>query len=222
MEEIKLKPIKQLTTQDIVYRQVREAILNGVIGSDEIFTEVQLAGTLNTSRTPVRGALKDLVKEGLLVSIPRKGLTVRKITPEEQDEIFLLRSSIEVEVIKKLLASNISQEQLTVLKTIIQQQEEAMKNDDNIKFIDLDQEFHLALTRLANYTLMEQVLNNLHNLTQLMGLKAVRRIGRMKDVLKEHRQIIKGIEEKDSMSASKYILDHLNNTKETLNDVENS
>ncbi|MDQ0219560.1 GntR family transcriptional regulator [Peribacillus cavernae] len=222
MEEIRLKPIKQLTTQDIVYKQVKEAILNGVIASEEIFTEVQLAETLNTSRTPVRGAIQNLVKEGLLVSIPRKGLTVRKITAEEQDEIFLLRSSIEVEVIKKLSKSHISREQLLPLKVIIQQQEEAMKNDDNITFIDLDQTFHLSLTRLANYTLMEQVLNNLHNLTQLMGLKAVSRKGRMKDVLKEHRQIIQAIEERDSKSASKFILDHLYKTKQTLNDVDNS
>lgn len=91
-----------------------------------------------------------------------------------------------------------------------------MENDDNIRFIDLDQEFHLSLARLANYKLMEQVLNNLHNLTQLMGLKAVSRKGRMKDVLMEHNQIIKAIEDRDSGLASKFILDHLRKTKETL------
>lgn len=222
MEEIKLKPIEQKTTQDIVYKQVMDAILNGSISNEEIFTEVQLAETLNTSRTPVRGAIQNLVKEGLLVSIPRKGLTVRKITSEEQDEIFLLRSSIEVEVIRKLIVKGTTKEQLLVLKNIIQRQEEAMNNDDNISFIDLDQIFHLSLTRMANYKLMEQVLNNLHNLTQLMGLKAVSRKGRMKDVLLEHRQIIQSIEDKDSDLASNYILNHLKKTKQTLNDVDNS
>jgi DNA-binding GntR family transcriptional regulator len=221
VEEIKLKPIEQQTTQDIVYKQVMEAILNGSIRNGEIFTEVRLAETLNTSRTPVRGAIHDLVKEGLLVSIPRKGLTIRKITREEQDEIFLLRSTIEVEVIKKLTESKFSAEQLMILKNIIQQQEEAMKRDDNITFIDLDQIFHLTLTRLANYKIMEQVLNNLHNLTQLMGLKAVSRKGRMKDVLREHREIIQAIENKDSKHASQCILDHLSKTKQTLNDVDN-
>jgi DNA-binding GntR family transcriptional regulator len=217
LEERYLKPIQQQTTQDIVYKQVLDAILNGAITRDEVFTEVQLAETLNTSRTPVRGALQTLVKEGLLVSIPRKGLTVRKISQEEQDEIFLLRSSIELEVMKKLTTTKVSKEGLMLLKHLILQQEEAMNNDDNIHFIDLDQEFHLTLTRLSNYKLMEQVLINLHNLTQLMGLKAVSRKGRMKEVLGEHRQIIHSIEEKNSESASKFILDHLSNSKSALN-----
>jgi len=216
MEGMKLKPIKEKTTQDMVYKLVMEAILSGGISNEEIFTEVQLAESLNTSRTPVRGAIQDLVKEGLLVSIPRKGLTVRKITPEEQEEIFLLRSWIEDKAVKKIIKNNISTEQLIFLKDIIQEQEEAMKKDDNIKFIHLDQEFHLSLTRLANYKLMEQVLNNLHNLTQLMGLKAVSRKGRMKDVLMEHQQIIKAIEMKDSTLASKFVLEHIRKTKEAL------
>lgn len=223
MEGIQLKPIeKEKTTQDKVYNQIKKAILFGGISTDEIFTEVQLAESLNTSRTPVRAAIQDLVKEGLLVSIPRKGLTVRKITPEEQDEIFLLRSTIEVEVVKKLTEVITSPEQLRVLKLILKQQEEALQNDDAISFIKLDHEFHISLTKLANFTIIEQVLNNLHNLTQLMGLIAVRKQGRMKNVLLEHKQIILAIEEKNPERASHEILNHLEKTKETLIIVDNS
>ncbi|MEK4010258.1 GntR family transcriptional regulator [Peribacillus sp. FSL M8-0224] len=223
MAGIHLKPIeKERTTQDKVYKQIKKAILFGGITSDEIFTEVQLAERLDTSRTPVRAAIQDLVKEGLLVSIPRKGLTVRKITPEEQDEIFLLRSAIEVESVKKLTKEITSPEQLRLLKLILKQQEEALQNDDAISFIKLDHEFHLSLTRLANFTIIEQVLNNLHNLTQLMGLKAVSKLGRMKNVLMEHTQIIQALEEKNPELASQAILNHLEKTKETLIMVDNS
>ncbi|MGR6342299.1 GntR family transcriptional regulator [Priestia megaterium] len=223
MESIQLKPIeKEKTTQDKVYKEIKKAILFGGITSDEIFTEVQLAERLNTSRTPVRAAIQDLVKEGLLISIPRKGLAIKKITPEEQEEIFLLRSAIEVEAVKKLTEVITSPEQLRVLKLILKQQEEALENDDAIRFIELDHEFHLSLTRLANFTIIERVLKNLHNLTQLMGLKAVSRQGRMKNVLMEHNQIIQSIEEKDSKQASQVILNHLEKTKETLIIVDNS
>ncbi|ASS93779.1 hypothetical protein BS1321_07220 [Peribacillus simplex NBRC 15720 = DSM 1321] len=222
MWRIQLKPIeKERTTQDKIYKQIKKAILFGGIASDEIFTEVQLAERLNTSRTPVRAAIQDLVKDGLLVSIPRKGLTVRKITPEEQDEIFLLRSAIEVESVKKLTQEITTPEQLRLLKLILKQQE-ALQNDDAISFIRLDHDFHLSLTRLANFTIIEQVLNNLHNLTQLMGLKAVSKHGRMKNVLMEHNQIIQALEEKNPELASQAILNHLEKTKETLIIVDNS
>lgn len=222
MDVVSLKPIKkEITTQDKVYKQIKKAILFGGISQDEIFTEVQLAETLNTSRTPVRAALQDLVKEGLLVSIPRKGVTVRKITQEEQDEIFLLRSSIEVQVVKKLTEVITSPDHLKILRLIVEQQQEALENEDAIRFIELDHEFHLSLTRLANYSIMEEVLQNLHNLTQLMGLKAIRKQGRMKNVIKEHSEIIQSLETGNSELVSAVILNHLDNTKDTLNDLAN-
>jgi DNA-binding GntR family transcriptional regulator len=222
MEVRSLKPIKkEITTQDKVYKQIKNAILFGGISSDEIFTEVQLAETLDTSRTPVRAALQDLVKEGLLVSIPRKGVTVRKITQEEQDEIFLLRSSIEVQVVKKLTEVITSPDQLKILRLIVEQQQEALQNDDAIKFIELDHEFHLSLTRLASFGIIEEVLQNLHNLTQLMGLKAIRQKGRMKSVVKEHSEIIDALEQRNAELASTAVLSHLDNTKDTLNDLQN-
>lgn len=223
MEGISLKPIKkERTTQDKVYKKIKKAILFGGISPDEIFTEVQLAETLNTSRTPVRAAIQDLVKEGLLVSIPRKGVTVRKITQEEQDEIFLLRSSIEVQVVKKLTEVITSSDQLEILKLLVEQQQEAIQNDDAVSFIELDHEFHLSLTRLANFRIIEEVLHNLHNLTQLMGLKAVRKQGRMKNVIKEHSEIIQAIEARNAELAAAVILTHLDNTKDTLIYLENS
>lgn len=223
MEGAKLKPIeKEKTTQDKVYKEIKKAILYGGITSDEIFTEVQLAEKLNTSRTPVRAALQDLIKEGLLVSIPRKGMTVKKLTEDEQKEVFLLRSAIEVEAVKKLIEIITFPEQLKSLKLIVKQQDEALQNDDAIRFIGLDHEFHLSLTKLAKFTIMEQILTNLHNLTQLMGLRAVRQPGRMKSVLVEHQQIIQAIEEKNPDLASKMILNHLEKTKETLMVIDNS
>lgn len=222
MKGVSLKPIKkEITTQDKVYKQIKQAILFGGISLGDIFTEIQLAETLNTSRTPVRAALQDLVKEGLLVSIPRKGVTVREITPAEQDEIFLLRRSIEAQVVKKLVEVITSPDQLKILRVIVEEQEEALQNDDAIRFIELDHEFHLSLTRLANFGIIEEVLQNLHNLTQLMGLKAIRQKGRMKNVVKEHSEIIDALEQRNAELASAVILSHLDNTKDTLNDLEN-
>ncbi|WHY67701.1 GntR family transcriptional regulator [Neobacillus sp. SuZ13] len=223
MEKIQLKPIqKETTTQDKVYNQIKKAILFGGFSRDEIITEVQMAEKLNTSRTPVRAAIQDLVKEGLLVWIPRKGVTVRKITPEEEEEIFLLRRNIEVQVAKNVLKVMKSPEELTILKKIVSQQEEALKNDDAVKFIELDHAFHITLTQIAKYSIMEQVLQNLHNLTQLMGLKAVKKEGRATNVIKEHNQIIQALIEKDPNLVEQYILEHLDNTKETLLHVGNS
>jgi len=216
MNRFNLNPIiKEETTKERVYKEIKSAILTGRILADEIFTEVKLAETLNTSRTPVRESLQDLLKEGLIISIPRKGLKVRKVTKNEMEQIFLLRKSIESEVIQKL-ASTITQQQIEMLKEICAEQEEAMNNGDEVTFISLDQEFHLTLTRLANYELVEQILVNLHNLSTLIGLQAVKKKNRMNEVLQEHRTIIQALSDKNALQAAASIVDHLANTKSSL------
>lgn len=216
MNRFNLNPIiKEETTKERVYKEIKSAILTGRILADEIFTEVKLAETLNTSRTPVRESLQDLLKEGLIISIPRKGLKVRKVTKNEMEQIFLLRKSIESEVIQKL-ASTITQQQIVMLTEICAEQEEAMNNGDEVSFISLDQEFHLTLTKLANYELVEQILLNLHNLSTLIGLQAVKKKNRMNEVLQEHRTIIQALSDKDAIQAAASIIDHLANTKSSL------
>jgi DNA-binding GntR family transcriptional regulator len=217
MGNFDLKPIvKEQTTQEKVYSQIKESILNGVIDSSSVFTEVKLAEFLNTSRTPVRAALQNIEAEGLIVPIHRKGYTVRKVSPEDQEEIFLLRNSIETQVITRV-AAIITTKQLTGLHKLLEEQEKAMMNEDGINFIDLDTEFHIRMARIGKYNLIEQILLNLQDLSKLIGLKALSQQGRMKNVLVEHKQIVAALEERDSDLAVQRMMDHLKNTHNTLN-----
>ncbi|NHN33426.1 GntR family transcriptional regulator [Paenibacillus agricola] len=218
ISKFNLQPItKSSTTKERAYNEIKHVILNGYISSDEIFTEVQLAEFLKTSRTPVREALQDLIKEGLIVSIPRKGMTVRKVTENEMEQIFLLRTTIETKVIQKL-TEIITSEQLALLRAICKQQEEAMLINDTIAFIQLDQDFHTALTKFVDYELIEQMLLNLHNLSQLIGLRAIKKSNRMKEVIEEHLAIISSLEFKNSEQSVIAITNHLSKTKDSVMD----
>ncbi|WP_282940065.1 GntR family transcriptional regulator [Paenibacillus sp. RC67] len=207
--------VKHTTTKERAYNEIKKVILNGYISSKEIFTEVQLANSLNTSRTPVREALLDLMKEGLITSIPRKGMSIRKVTESEIEQIFVVRSSIESEVMKKL-AETINEEQLEQLKYSCEQQEKAMQESDEVGFIHLDQQFHSTLIHFAGFELIEQILLSFHNLSQLIGLKAVKKSNRMQEVLLEHLKIISTLERRDPEAAVLTMIEHLNRTKESI------
>ncbi|SDI05533.1 GntR family transcriptional regulator [Alteribacillus bidgolensis] len=222
MGDLRLSPIvKEETTKERVYRQIKEAILSGQIPQNTTFTEVQLANLLNTSRTPVRESVQDLQKEGLIISIPRKGLQVKNISSIEQEQIFLLRTSIEVDVIKKL-TSVITEDQINKLNNIYTEQLKAKEENDNLKFIELDQEFHSFPLKVMNYTLVEQIILNLNELTRLIGIKALKKYGRMDEVLSEHKDIILAIEKKDSDLAADALKKHLNNTGQVLEMIQKS
>jgi len=207
--------VKPTTTKERVYNEIKKVILNGYISSKEVFTEVQLADSLNTSRTPVREALLDLMKEGLITSIPRKGMSIRKVTDKEIEQIFIVRASIESEVMKKL-AETITEQQLKQLKISCDQQEKAMRDNDEVTFIHLDQQFHSTLIHLAGFELIEQILLSFHNLSQLIGLKAIKRNNRMQEVLQEHRKILSTLEQRNAEAAVQTMVEHLQRTKQSI------
>ncbi|WP_078429846.1 GntR family transcriptional regulator [Alkalihalobacterium alkalinitrilicum] len=219
MSEFNLRPIhKEETTKERVYRQIKEAILKGDITDNQFFTETQLADSLNISRTPVREALQNLMKESLIVSTPRKGFKVKTITPKEQEEILLLRKSIETKTIEQL-ARQITEEQLAYFKELRAKQIKAMKANDNLTFIEIDQEFHLSIVRFIGYQLIEEILLNLHELTRLIGLKAIKKYGRMDEVIEEHRKIISALEQGEATLAANLMYEHLTATGESLDEI---
>lgn len=220
MKELNLRPIiREETTKDRVYREIKEAILTGKIPSDIIFTEARLSELLNTSRTPVREAVQDLLKEGLVVTIPRKGLQVKTITPIEKEQIQLLRTTIETTIIYKA-AKVMSEVDINRMKSIYQKQLEARDENNTLRFLELDHAFHAVPFKALRYELGQQLLGNLKDMTHLIGLKALKKYGRMNEVLQEHEAIIERLEAKDSTGAAEQMRSHIARTGDILDSIQ--
>ena len=66
------------------YRQLEEMIVTLVLPPGAILSEATLSGLTGIGRTPIREALKRLEHQGLVTSMPRKGLIVRDMKVEDQ------------------------------------------------------------------------------------------------------------------------------------------
>ena len=230
-----MQPIaKRKTTKEIVYDQLKKEILRGNIPPERVMTEMSLAESLHISRTPVREAVSELTKEGLLSHIPRKGFQVRQINEHEMDQILYLRRAVEKRSMK-MLVSHVSEDKLKEIDEIILDQKKAIKEGDRIKYIELDQIFHRKLLKLSNQNILVDILQELYNLTRLIGHAAISNEGRMEEVIKEHSAIVdalrKGREEEASLlmerhlvatgeSVKKQMKLDLQNKKEENNDAE--
>jgi len=73
-----------------VYVALRTAILNGEYAPGERLVEADLALRFRTSRGPIRSALKELERRGLVVIAPRRGTFVRSFTTNDVEEILTL------------------------------------------------------------------------------------------------------------------------------------
>jgi len=220
MNKLNIPPIERVkTTKEVVYDQIKNAIFNGDISRDEMITETMLAQSLNTSRTPVREAVGDLLNEGLLVSVPRKGLKVREISPSEKEQIIFLRLSIEKEGLKRLVP-HVTPTQINHLRGILELQKEALLDNNRIKFIEMDQKFHRKIIYFSEQQLLGDILLNIYNLSRLIGHQALAKIGRMEEVIVEHHQIIDALEKKDMDLVQKNMEDHLLKTSDSIVFVE--
>jgi DNA-binding GntR family transcriptional regulator len=78
-----------------VSQGLRDAIISGVLQPGERLVEERIAAQMGVSRAPVREALAILEREGLITSLPRRGVTVAVLTRQDVQEIYSLRSALE-------------------------------------------------------------------------------------------------------------------------------
>ena len=79
------------TLKERVYRGIYEAVTNGEYKSNDILTENQMIEKFGVSKSPVREALVELCKDGILTNIPRMGYQVRAVTLKEIIDILEFR-----------------------------------------------------------------------------------------------------------------------------------
>lgn len=83
------------TATELAYEAIRAQIMTGELPPDQWLREIDLAGMLGVSRTPVREALSRLAAEGLIRHERNRGAQVERWTLEDLDEIFALRCKLE-------------------------------------------------------------------------------------------------------------------------------
>ena len=85
----------------LVFGKIKESILDGALAPGFPINEEELARDLDVSKTPVREALRQLEREGLVESIPGRGSTVTHITFQDIRDIFEIREIIECGAAKR-------------------------------------------------------------------------------------------------------------------------
>ncbi len=202
------------TVKDQVYDALQQAILAGTIPSGEPITESQLADQLGVSRTPVREALHELEREGLVETHGVRGKRVRHITREEIVELFWLRQAIECAIVEHLAAKTPDAELYTTLEGLLQQQCTLLAQNDRETFLQVDDQFHSALVEATGFQKAFDVMANIKLITRLAVIHAVARPTRYPEVIAEHSNIIEALKQQDVNRARQAMIEHLTHTRD--------
>ena len=84
------------------YFLIQQKIVSGELMAGAAISEVSLAKELNSSRTPIREAMGQLVSEGVLEQIPNRGTIVTQFDRQDILELYELREALEVYAVEKV------------------------------------------------------------------------------------------------------------------------
>ena len=129
------------TLRESIVDIIRKRIINRELQPGQKIVEQELAKEFQTSRAPIREALRELENEGLVEYVRNAGCSVKEITFEESFEIYLMRANYEIMAVR-LLGGKIPEETL-------QEMEEILERMKNLDVDEYDRCFHMIISSTA-------------------------------------------------------------------------
>jgi DNA-binding GntR family transcriptional regulator len=87
--------IEQKRLAEHIVEDLEKRIIDGVFRPGERIDEEALCKVFAVSRTPLKEAFQILENRGFLVREPRRGIFVARVTPQEVEDIYRIRASLE-------------------------------------------------------------------------------------------------------------------------------
>jgi DNA-binding GntR family transcriptional regulator len=194
-----------------VYDALKGMILSGQLAPGQKITQMKLADEIGVSRTPLLKALQMLEHELLVESVPRRGMFVKSMKPEEIIDAFDCREGLEG-IAARLAAKRITDIQLRKLEKLFAPFKD--QTDISVKeYGQADQQFHKMLIQFSGNHILPRIemVGNIHIISYNRGL-----IRPPKETLPEHDAIIDALSAHDSDLAEQHARAHLRKSRELL------
>ena len=184
-----------------VYQTLRSRILDNALPPGHQALEQAIALELGVSRTPVREALIRLHNEGLIEVVPRHGMRVLPVSPDDMAEIYAILTSLESLAAELAAKRRPGARELAPLETACREMEEALSSGDLDAWAKADERFHLQLVSLCGNRRLAEVVINFWDRAHRARMVTLRMRPRPANSTREHRAVVKAIRAGDAAKA---------------------
>ncbi|MEU6542965.1 GntR family transcriptional regulator [Streptomyces sp. NPDC046859] len=191
---------------------LRAALIAGELRPGEVYSAPGLAARFGVSATPVREAMLDLAKEGLVDTVPNKGFRVTAVSERQLDEYTHIRALIEIPTVVEL-AATADAVSLEALRPAAREIVRAAGAGDLIAYVEADTRFHLGLLALAGNTHLVEVVRDLRMRSRLYGLTALVEAGRLPASAEEHLELLDALLARDERAVREVMTRHLDHVR---------
>ncbi len=202
---------------ETVADRLRDEILDGHLPAGARLVEADLASRFGVSRGPIRDALADLSRSGLVVDLPRRGTSVASLREQDLAEVYEVRRALEEGAVRMAIARGTA-EDFAEMDRLLAATENAYHAGSLPVAWEADMAFHRVYCRMAGNGRLLELVDRLASQTLLL----------MRTALAEHaslawtppvevpRRIADAIRARDGEGAVRAVANHYQYTEDRL------
>jgi DNA-binding GntR family transcriptional regulator len=218
-----------ISQKERAYSHIRDKLLLGGLQAGARLSEVTLAKEIGISRTPVREAMNQLESEGLIEQIPRFGTFVRKLERRELEELYDLRAVLEGYAAARA-ALRVTPEQVHELHQLCDHMRDLVREyraggrpemspELSQQWVMADVALHMLILNASGSERVAKIASDSRILTHICGhnrqdpKESV--LDGMGRTWREHKEIVRALERRQSDRADELIEAHIQRAKES-------
>nr|WP_154960413.1 GntR family transcriptional regulator [Paenibacillus xylanexedens] len=201
--------------------ELRLRIINGTLRPGEILSENRIAADFDSSRSPVREALRTLSNEGL-IRLERMGVVILGLNMKDVEELYDVRFLIE-SFVQQRLAADVPPALITQLSNIIDKMQLAGKHQDAVEFAYQDLTFHETIVEAASHSRISHLWKSIRYVVMTVMLLTTRRVfaqgePKVSAVIEKHRSLATALESGDKALIQHGVRTYFKDSGQTLHE----
>lgn len=190
-----------------VLQQVRAEIISGQSQPGTMYSVPSLAASLGVSTTPVREALLELSRNGLVEPMRNRGFKVVEPTLQDLNNLFDMREVLELHA--AVLVARMPQKDLSSLAGWADEIARAVREEDVRLYLEADRSYHRDLVAAAGNDLLTETVMGLRDKMRLYGIGSRAGLERQHASIAEHYRIIELVMAGDEAAVTALLRSHV-------------
>ena len=203
---------------DRAYYAIRELIVTLELPPGSVVSERALMERLGVGRTPVREALRDLARDCLVDVYPRRGIFVSGVDVGDIAGLSEVRVALETQA-ARLAAERRNDDDLAATEALLAELADTSGEHDERRLIELDQRIHRHVYGCTHNPFLVATLEEYYVLTLRIWFLALDRVERLDDAIREHRELLEAIRDRDAQRAEAVMRLHVSGFERAMRAV---
>lgn len=207
-----LEAAERVSKTNTIYEDMKCKIIHNELKQGARLVERSLCEYYNSSRTPIREALRLLHNEGLVVFHTGSTVYVSQITYEMVNEVYDIREVLEG-LSARLCAQNISLSNLELLEVLVEKFKSLMMEKKYKMALPKDIEIHDFMISQSKNDILSKMILPVSNQSRRIVTLTNYTDGWAEETLNHHLQIFDAVKNRNGKQAEEAMREHIRNSK---------